>query len=179
MSGPWLATFVGISLKKNRILNILSAHLRKLSPNMSECFPTKKRFRQKLAWGKEFQGHYVGEKVSFTVYLGPRGQPQAFNVPWTAGHFGKGAEFLEVWSSPGFFVMWNPCGTPYWIHEFNFGSQVAPAWNRKKNGSFWVSFVLIRNFAIFSCNMLQPLYKWKTQWFLDILFLQEFDHGHA
>ena len=53
-------------------------------------FPNKKnRFRPKLAWGKEFQGHYVGEKVNFTVYLGPRGQPQAFNAPWTAGHFGK------------------------------------------------------------------------------------------
>lgn len=36
--------------------------------------------RDTFVHGKEFQGHYVGEKVSFTVYLGPRGQPQAFNV---------------------------------------------------------------------------------------------------
>lgn len=55
--------------------------------------------RDTFVHGKEFQGHYVGEKVSFTVYLGPKGQPQAFNVEAEKLHWEK-KKHWKNWDKP-------------------------------------------------------------------------------
>ena len=135
----------------------------------SECFPTKKDSAKNSLEARSFRATMSERKWAslFTWVLGASHKHSTF---LGLDILGRGRSFWKFEALQDF----SSCGTHVEPHIESMSLTLAHKLHRPETGINRVILGQFRShseFCIFSCNMLQPLYKWKTQWFLDILLL--------